>query len=154
MKVTTQRRDGSVDVRWVLIPSPTVISYRGLGRLPAYVRRVLASQKRFASLIVSRPDGQVSISVWKYASQVTVNFSLKSVSAHRTELAIRRLADERGYSAATDYLANDGEVRVIHYAIPSDDVKVATFAELLLHDVFGIRRLAPLHFSYEETDDR
>jgi hypothetical protein len=66
MRVATVREDGSAyNVHSVNIPPPTVVAYRGLARIEPYVDRVLNSQSTFSSVIISRPDGNVSISVWK-----------------------------------------------------------------------------------------
>jgi hypothetical protein len=61
MRVATVRKDGSeYDVHWVTLPSPEVVSYRGLARIDEYVNRAFGSRSAFASVIISRPDGNVS----------------------------------------------------------------------------------------------
>jgi hypothetical protein len=153
MRVATVRKDGSeYDVHWVKLEPPTVVAYRGLARLHQHVNRALRSPSAFSSVIISRPDGNVAISVWKLKGVVSIGSSFNVPADARFEAEFRALASQKGESLIDDYLANDGRVRMLRAALAPDCDRVTLFAHRLLHDHFGIRRLAPLHYSYEERE--
>ena len=151
MRVATVRKDGSeYNVHWVGIPPPTLVAYRGLARIEQYVDRVLKSQSTFASLIISRPDGNISISVWKLKGALSVGASFGVPAAARVEAEFRTLAAARGLRVVDDYLSNQGRIRMVSVALIAACDRISQFARHLLHNVFGIRRLGALQFSFEE----
>jgi hypothetical protein len=147
------RKDGTeYDVHWVRIPPPDVIRFRGLSRLGSYVNRVASSSASFATLVASTPDGDTALGVWKRKGEMSVDLSFNVPREASTEARVRQIALDRGYSLIDDYLANEGAVRLIQIALPSDPVVVTDFAHRLLHDVLGVRRLAAMHYGFEERE--
>jgi hypothetical protein len=133
MRVATVRKDGSeYDVHWVTLPSPEVVSYRGSARIDEYVNRVFGSRSAFASVIISRPDGNVSISVWKLKGVLSVGATFDVPADAVDEAAFRALAFQKGQHLVDDYLANDGEVRFLRVALAPDCERVSQFARHLL----------------------
>ena len=153
MRVSTVRKDGTeYDVRWVNIPPPDVVRFRGLSRLGSYVNRVAASSRSFASLVASTPDGNRAVGVWKFKGAMSVNVSLKVPEDAHTEGRVRTIAAERAYPLIQDYLANEGATRSIRIGLPGDPTIVTDFARMLLHDVLGVRRLSGMHYGFDERD--
>lgn len=154
MRVLNVREEGTErDAHWVTIPPPDVVRFRGLARLGSYIRRVASSPTSFASLVASTPDGGAAVSVWKLKGQMSVNVSFKIPEDAAIERRVRALVDERGYSLLEDYLANGGAIRSIRIEVPCDAMVVTGFAHRFLHEVRGVRRLAPMHYGFEERED-
>jgi hypothetical protein len=153
MRVSTVRKDGTeYDVHWVTVPPPDIVRFRGLSRLASYVKKVASSSTSFATLVASTADGKTAVGVWKYKGEMSVNVSFKVPEDAATERRVRAIVADRGFSLAKDYMANEGATRSIRIALPTDVDIVAGFAHLLLHDVFGVRRLEAMHYGFEERE--
>jgi hypothetical protein len=83
---------------------------------------------------------------------MSVNVSFKGHEDATTGRRVRNIIADRGYALVHDYLANDGTTRLIRIALPGDTSVVSDFSHLLLHDVLGLRRLAPMHYGFDEWD--
>jgi hypothetical protein len=155
--VTVDENGKEKDGHWVDIPKPDRFASDGFAQVESYVSRLLQSSARYTSLIIATPDQQIAVSLGQRGGIPDFSISVEWRSEPDREKAIRQFFSERRLVTYHDYLAGNGGVpdatRCLDYYLPPDVQFITTLTKDVLREIYQLRELDALDFTYEEHSD-
>jgi hypothetical protein len=157
MELHTTDANGRPIVKMVRIPPPVRVAKNGLSHLQEYAKRLVASKSPDASLIITCLDQKRSCLIMRLGGVLTIMESIElapPIDANpEHEKAVRKLFKKLGISCTHDVIHDYNGVRNamrdLEYPVKNNAKEVTRVLNLLLRDVYHVKKEEGLDFLFE-----